>query len=262
MQSFDREFERAKLRQTSAPIAQEEPAVENDDLIRRAEATRARRGDRYEKRSSYEAATMPDLEAGDYNSVSGKKCAAFGCCGFTAVVAIVIVAIMIDSCHIIDEGTIGIYFVQGALINETSTPGVHWAAPFVTTVEEITTRPQTDTLGPVSAVTKDGIQNTFNDIQVLTSINTSRLVPLIRRYGLQFRDTLVFDRIKEELRTFCAKHTIDEVYNTKFLDIVSDVKQNVENSIERLSEGSIKILNLVIPKPDIPRDIASNYKAV
>ena len=26
--------------------------------------------------------------------------------------------------------------------------------------------------------------------------------------------------------------------------------------------GGIKILNLVIPKPDIPKDIASNYKAV
>lgn len=47
-----------------------------------------------------------------------------------------------------------------------------------------------------------------------------------------------------------------------FLDIVSIVQTNVERSIERLGMNGIKILNLVIPKPDIPRDIAANYKAV
>ena len=50
-----------------------------------------------------------------------------------------------------------------------------------------------------------------------------------------------------------------------FLDIVSHVKTNVEDSIGRLGQEGIigvKILNLVIPKPDIPSDIAANYKAV
>lgn len=47
-----------------------------------------------------------------------------------------------------------------------------------------------------------------------------------------------------------------------FLEVTSIVKTNVEHSIKRLSNDSIKILNLVIPKPDIPRDIAANYKAV
>merc|ERR1711884_529643 len=74
--------------------------------------------------------------------------------------------------------------------------------------------------------------------------------------------TLIFDRIFEELRTFCANHTVDEVYNTMFLDIVRIVKVNVETSIERLGMNGIKILNLVIPKPTIPLDIARNYKQV
>jgi regulator of protease activity HflC (stomatin/prohibitin superfamily) len=96
-----------------------------------------------------------------------KTCAFISCGSFTAVVSIVIIfAMIIDSAHVINEGTMGIYFVQGALINETSKPGVRWAAPFVTEVAEVTIRPQTETLQPVTAVTKDGIQNTFNDIQV------------------------------------------------------------------------------------------------
>merc|ERR1712045_598783 len=32
--------------------------------------------------------------------------------------------------------------------------------------------------------------------------------------------------------------------------------------LEQLANNSIVILNLVIPKPEIPRDIAMNYKAV
>ena len=40
------------------------------------------------------------------------------------------------------------------------------------------------------------------------------------------------------------------------------MKIQVEKSITRLGMNGIKILNLVIPKPDIPRDIAANYKAV
>ena len=63
-------------------------------------------------------------------------------------------------------------------------------------------------------------------------------------------------------RIFCANHTIDEVYNTMFLDIVGHVTENVKMSIKRLGQDGIEILNLVIPKPEIPTDIARNYKQV
>ena len=85
---------------------------------------------------------------------------------------------------------------------------------------------------------------------------------MLKNYGRDFKKALVFDRIKEELKIFCASSTIDEVYNTKFLEIVNSVKENVVESIERLGEGGVNLLNLVIPKPDIPNDIANNYKAV
>merc|ERR1711982_105674 len=52
------------------------------------------------------------------------------------------------------------------------------------------------------------------------------------------------------------------VYNTMFLDIVDTVLTNVRISIKRLGEEGVEILNLVIPKPEIPSDIAHNYKQV
>ena len=134
--------------------------------------------------------------------------------------------------------------------------------PFITDVVEITIRPETDTLDSLSSITKDGIQNTFNDVQVITSIKMTKLVYMLKNYGPNFKKALVFDRIKEELRIFCANSTIDEVYNTKFLEIVEAVKMNVVDSIDRLGEGGLNLLNLVIPKPNIPNDIANNYKMV
>merc|ERR1712061_971013 len=110
--------------------------------------------------------------------------------------------------------------------------------------------------------TRDGIQNTFHNIQVLSNVDVEFLIPLIKKFGMEFRRALVYDRVAEQLRTFCANHSIDEVYNTMFLDIKGIVKSEVEKSIVRLGMNGIKILNLVIPKPDIPRDIAANYKAV
>ena len=60
--------------------------------------------------------------------------------------AIFAAAVVADSFHTIDEGSVGLYYVQGALDDRISQPGVHWAIPFVTVVEMVTIRPKTDTL--------------------------------------------------------------------------------------------------------------------
>merc|ERR1719289_56746 len=110
-----------------------------------------------------------------------------------------------DSHHIIEEGSVGIYYKFGALQDEVTHPGVHWKAPFVTTVEQVQVRPK-------------------------------NLIKMVRTFGLQFRQALIFDRVKEELRIFCANHTIDEVYNVKFLQIVAAVRENLVSSIQRLGD--------------------------
>ena len=63
-----------------------------------------------------------------------------------------------------------------------------------------------------------------------------KLFTMVKAYGSEFKRTLVYDRIKEDLRIFCANNTIDDVYNVKFLDIVEQVKTNVKTSISRLGE--------------------------
>ena len=186
------------------------------------------------------------------------------CCGGIVLFFLFfIIGIMVSSLHTIDEGNVGIYFVHGALDDEFTHPGTHWAIPFVTDIKEITIRPVTSTMNQIRTITKDGIGNTFSNIQVLSDVKTEKLIPLIKKFGLEFREALIFDRISEELRIFCANHTVDEVYNEMFLDIVGIVKKRVTTAIDKLiGDESVKILNIVIPKPEIPLDIARNYKQV
>merc|ERR1711910_54419 len=77
-----------------------------------------------------------------------------------------------------------------------------------------------------------------------------------------FKDVLIYDRIIEDLRLFCANKTIDQVYNEEFLEIVEAVENNVKSQIKNLGKDGVEIMNLVIPKPDIPQDIEKNYKQV
>merc|ERR1711935_503751 len=169
---------------------------------------------------------------------------------------------MVGSIHTIQEGSVGIYYVQGALEDRYALPGVRFQKPFITEMREITIRPTTRTMQDITTVTKDGIEIVFHGIQVLSSVDLSQLLGLVKKFGSEFRRVLIYDRVSEDLGLFCANHTIDEVYNTMFLDIVADVKINVEQSITRLGSNGISILNLVVPKPEIPKDIAFNYKAV
>jgi regulator of protease activity HflC (stomatin/prohibitin superfamily) len=174
----------------------------------------------------------------------------------------VLAAVLLSSLHKVEEGSVGVYFRFGALMEAVTHPGMHYMLPFVTTMHQVQIRPRTDTLPPMAVITRDGIQNIFNDVQVISRVDVDKVVFMVQRFGVEFREALVYDRVKEELRIFCANHTIDDVYNAKFLDIVGHVRRNLLMSIERLGQGGVEVMNLVVPKPEIPTDIAQNYKQV
>ena len=75
------------------------------------------------------------------------------CAGLGVLSALIFIAVVItDSLHTIEEGSVGLYFVQGALSERVSPPGIHWAIPFVTEIEMVTIRPKTDTLPSIRYV--------------------------------------------------------------------------------------------------------------
>ena len=110
------------------------------------------------------------------------------------------IACIVDSYHKIDEGNVGIYFKYGALQDRVTYPGVHFLLPFVEDYKEVKIRPETFSVDSVLAITKDGIENTFREITTITTVRKDKIIRMVRKFGMDFKKTLVFDRIKEELR--------------------------------------------------------------
>ena len=141
---------------------------------------------------------MPDLES-CLNPTRGSLL----CKLISAVVVVVvgiIIACIVDSYHKIHEGNVGIYFRYGAIRDKVTEPGVHFLMPFVEDYKEIKIRPETYAMDPVLSITKDGIENTFKEITAITTVRKDKIVMMAKKFGMEFKQTLVFDRIKEELR--------------------------------------------------------------
>ena len=112
----------------------------------------------------------------------------------------IIIACLADSYHKIHEGNVGIYFKHGALQERVTEPGVHFMMPFVEDYREVRVRPETFTMEPIKAITKDGIENTFREITAITTIKKDKIITMTKQFGIDFKNVLVFDRIKENLR--------------------------------------------------------------
>ena len=195
-----------------------------------------------------------DLESGNPKSGSGFQLSvsAIIFLGILAVIGVfVIIACLISSIHRVEEGSVALYFRNGALQPEFAGPGIHTAAPFVTTVLRVNVRPETKFLDPMKCTTKDGVSNIFKNVQVISSINTDRIFQLVSKYGNDMKKVLIYDRIAQGIQDYCANNSIDEVYNTKFVQLSASVQQSLSDSLEKLFPGGINILNLFIPKPDI-----------
>ena len=106
------------------------------------------------------------------------KC--ISCCSAFVVVASLFIAILASSIHKVNEGRVGIYLKYGALQDRITDPGMHTKAPFVTEVREISIRPETDTLRTIYTITKDGIPNSFNGVQVRISALSDKITLISR----------------------------------------------------------------------------------
>merc|ERR1712241_43712 len=180
----------------------------------------------------------------------------------TVVALSLIIGLMAHSLHHIDEGHVGVYFKYGALGNSVGHPGLNTMTPWVSTYEQITVRPRSENVNSFSAVTKDAIQIHFHNVEVISSVPQENVLWLVKNFGVNFRTILVFDRLREEVKRYAFGHDIDDVYNERFQEMSELVLNETIQNIERLAPAKLEIINLIIPKPENPHDIAANYQKV
>lgn len=214
--------------------------------------------------NSFNTKTLDQAEkAGDKSSGMNLSVQWILFLGIVSVIGVfVIIACLISSVHRVSEGNVALYYKYGALLPDHTGPGIHTCAPFVTSVLQVTVRPETRIMDPMKCTTKDGVSNVFKNVQIITSVNVDRVYDLVTKFGNDMKKVLIYDRIAQGIQDFCANNSIDEVYNSKFVELSSSVENSLRESMIRLSDSGINILNLFIPKPDIPPAIAANYREV
>ena len=87
----------------------------------------------------------------------------------------------------------------------------------------------------------------------MVNVQIGSVVSLVRRFGKMFRETLIHDRISEELRLFCANRSVDEIFVRNYWELMPTIRKRLDIRMTRLNVSQdVKIEHLVIPKPDIP----------
>jgi len=79
------------------------------------------------------------------------------------------------------------------------------------------------------------------------------------KHGSLIKYSILYFTPSHEINQFCSKHTLEEVYISKFDTLDENLIQAIQNSCNQWAPG-IEIISIRVTKPRIPKHIANNYE--
>lgn len=134
-------------------------------------------------------------------------------------------------------GHIGVYYRGGALLTDTTTPGVHFMFPLLTSVREIQVTLQTDEIKNVPCGTSGGVMIYFDRIEVVNILTIGSVHDIVKNYTADYDKTLIFNKVHHELNQFCSIHTLQEVYIDLFDQIDENLKVALQKDLTLMAPG-------------------------
>ena len=180
---------------------------------------------------------------------------------FVAGILAAAAAVIFASVHIIEEGRDGVYYRNGALLNKTSQPGIHFKIPLITTHAEVLHTVQTDSVTNVPCGTASGVLINFEKIEVVNRLDRRQLLNTIRNYTINYDKTWIYDKIHHEVNQFCSKNTLQEVYITKFDTLDDHLADQLRVDLRKWAPG-IEIISVRVTKPVVPAHILQKFEEV
>jgi len=172
-----------------------------------------------------------------------------------------ILILIILGTHQVEEGHIGLYWVNGALLDDQTEPGFHWMIPFITKFANVQVTLQTDTVTNIPCGTSGGTTIYFDKIEAVNLLDKNNAHNTVKLYGVNYDRTWIFDRIHHEINQFCSSHTLQEVYIDLFENLDEALATSLQLSCDKHSTG-INILAIRVTKPRIPDAVRKNYEAI
>jgi regulator of protease activity HflC (stomatin/prohibitin superfamily) len=163
--------------------------------------------------------------------------------------------------HQVPEGHVGLYYVGGALQEKMSEPGYHWMVPFITKMASVQTTLQTDTVTDIPCGTSGGVMIYFDKIEVVNQLAHDHVLQTVRKYGVNYDKTWIFDKIHHEINQFCSAHSLQEVYIELFSTLDEALSSALQSACTKWDTG-ITIVAIRVTKPRIPEKVRKNYEEV
>ncbi|MDF3606100.1 prohibitin family protein [Paracoccus sp. DMF-8] len=162
--------------------------------------------------------------------------------GATAVICAVIgIGGLFGSYYTVDEGDRGVVVKLG-VVKGTSEPGIHFKAPFVTSVYHIPVRNQIKSYEGLEAYTTDQQIATIEGISISYRIPTDRVEDVYREYRTPDAvvDRFVGRRVNAELEKVFGQYSAERSVRER-----SALSADVSNALKKLPDGApIEILSV------------------
>jgi len=182
--------------------------------------------------------------------------------GVSAVAVIAIAAVILPGgIHRVPEGHIAIYWRGGALLSGFTGPGFHVMVPGVTSYATVQVTIQTDKVTNIPCGTAGGTMINFDRIEVVNQLRPESAWAVVKNYTIDYDKTWIYDKIHHEINQFCSKHTLHEVYITKFEQLDEALRDALQRDIDQYAPG-ISIIAIRVTKPRIPDGIKRHYEDI
>ncbi|RHY02725.1 hypothetical protein DYB30_009072 [Aphanomyces astaci] len=132
--------------------------------------------------------------------------------------------------HRIEEGSVGVYWRGGRLLNMTSAPGYHLQWPILTKHANVQGRIR------------------------------RRLVHLVLTF-LRFEKLWIEDVTYHEINVLCSKYTLHQVYISHFDQLDELLQARMSALLAQWAPG-LEIMSIRFTKPDLPAAIRESYELV
>jgi len=163
--------------------------------------------------------------------------------------------------HVVPQGHVGVYWRGGRLLDRVTDPGYHMMLPFVTSMAAMQVTLQTDKVTNIPCGTSGGTVISFERVEVVNQLRRDLVLETVRNYTVHYDNTWIFDKIHHEINQFCSRHTLQEVYVSKFAALDEALRDALQADIDVWAPG-IRIIAIRVTKPRIPEVIRRNYEQI
>ncbi len=171
------------------------------------------------------------------------------------------IVLVTTSFYFVEEGFVGVSWVNGALSTEIANPGFHWKIPLIERCAQVQITLQTDKAQNIPCGTSGGVVVTFGSVEVVNRLHRAHVYETIRNYTVDYDRIWIFDKIHHFMNQFCSVHTLQEVYIDLFDTVDDKLVEALQADCSKWAPG-IEIVSVRVTKPTLPKAIADNVETI